>query len=82
MVGKSKISPALNLNKHHPQEDTWRSRDLALPFFTSALDGCEWSNSSSGRFTPRKIVPDIHFIKGCVGPRADLDTLEKRKISY
>jgi hypothetical protein len=37
---------------------------------TSALDGCEWSASRPGRFTPRERDPGTHWIGGWVGPRA------------
>jgi hypothetical protein len=47
----------------------------------SALDGGEWSASGPGRFTPRERAPGNHWIGGCVGPRAVLDAVVKRKIS-
>jgi hypothetical protein len=43
-------------------------------FLTSALLGGEWSASRPGRFTP-----GTHWIGGWVGPRADLDDVERRK---
>jgi hypothetical protein len=43
-------------------------------FLTSALFRGEWSVSLPGRFTPC-----THWIGGCVGPRAGLDDVEKRK---
>jgi hypothetical protein len=46
----------------------------------SALVGGEWSASRPGRFTPGKNVPDTHWIGGWMGPRAGMDTVEKRKI--
>jgi hypothetical protein len=48
-------------------------------FLTSALDGCEWSASRPGRFTPGGRAPGTHWIGGWVGPRAGLDYMEKRK---
>jgi len=33
-------------------------------FLTSALDGCEWSASRSGRFTPRERAPGTNWIAG------------------
>jgi hypothetical protein len=36
--------------------------------------------SSLGRFTPGKRATGTHLIGGWVGPRADLDTVEKRTI--
>jgi hypothetical protein len=47
---------------------------------TSALGGGEWSASRPGRFTPRERAPGSHWIGGCVGPRAVLDAVVKRKI--
>jgi hypothetical protein len=49
-------------------------------FLTSALDGGEWPASRPGRFIPGKRTPSIHWIGGWVGPRTDLDDMEKRKI--
>jgi hypothetical protein len=49
-------------------------------FLTSALDGCEWSVSRPGRFTPRERAPGTHWIGGWVGPRAILDAMVKRKL--
>jgi hypothetical protein len=51
----------------------WGSGGVAPPFFTSALDGGEWSASRPGRYT--------HWIRGWVGPRAGLDDVEKRILS-
>jgi hypothetical protein len=48
-------------------------------FLTSALVGGEWSASRPGRFTPGERVPGTHWIGGCVGPRAGLGDVEKRK---
>jgi hypothetical protein len=48
-------------------------------FLTSALAGGEWSTSRPGRFTPGERAPCTHWIGGWVGPRADLDDVEKRK---
>jgi hypothetical protein len=44
-------------------------------FLTSALVGGEWSASGLGHYTC-----GTHWIGGWVGPRADLDAVEKRKI--
>jgi hypothetical protein len=47
---------------------------------TSALDGGDWSASSSDHFNPRERVPGTHWIGGWVGPRVVLDVVVKRKI--
>jgi hypothetical protein len=49
-------------------------------FFTSALDGGEWSASHHGRFILRERAPGTHWIGGWDGPRAVLDAVVKRKI--
>jgi hypothetical protein len=38
------------------------------------------AGSSPGRFIPGEDAPLTHFIGGWVGPRADLDAVEKRRI--
>jgi hypothetical protein len=48
-------------------------------FLTSALAGCEWSDSRLGRFTHEEEAPDIHWIGGWVDPRASLDDAKNRK---
>jgi hypothetical protein len=53
-----------------------KSGDTAQPFFTSELDGGEWSALSTRK---DKSVPSV---RGCVGPTADLDVVEKRNGSY
>jgi hypothetical protein len=45
----------------------------------SLLDGGEWLALSPGHFTPREVAPGTHWIGGCVGPRAGLDSVVKRK---
>jgi hypothetical protein len=49
------------------------------PFVTSALDGDEWSASSPSSFIPWETAPDTHWLRGSVGFRARLDTVEMRK---
>jgi hypothetical protein len=44
-------------------------------FFTSGLFGGEWSASRPGRFIPGERAPGTHSIRGCVGPRTDLDDI-------
>jgi hypothetical protein len=42
----------------------------------------EWSASRPGRFTHGKRALDTYWIRGWVDPRAYLNTVEKRQISY
>jgi hypothetical protein len=56
----------------------WGSGFIAPLILTSAQDRDEWSASRPGRFTPRERAPGNHCIGGCVGPRAVLDTAEKK----
>jgi hypothetical protein len=58
-------------------EDVWGSRSI----LASVLDGSEWSASSPGRFTPGGRTPSTHWIGGWVCPRADLNDMEKRRVS-
>jgi hypothetical protein len=53
---------------------------LLHAFFTSALDGGEWSASHPGRFAPRERANCTHWLGGWVGYRAGLDAAVKRKI--
>jgi hypothetical protein len=53
---------------------------VAPLFFTSALDGDEWTVSRLDRFTPGERVPCTHWIDGWLSPITDLDDMEKRKI--
>jgi hypothetical protein len=48
-------------------------------FLTSTLVGGEWSVSRPGCFIPGERAPGTHLIRRWVGPRADLDDIEKRK---
>jgi hypothetical protein len=45
-----------------------------------ALDGAKWLASSLCPFTPWETATSTHFIGGWVGPTADLDVIERRKI--
>jgi hypothetical protein len=45
-----------------------------------ALDGGEWSASSSGGFTPGARPAGTYWIRGRVGTRAGLDAVERRTI--
>jgi len=55
----------------------WGSGDIAPRIL---ILGGEWSNSRPGRFTPGRRARGTHRIGSCVGPRADLDEMVKRKI--
>jgi hypothetical protein len=68
-----KVNLCLCLPKYHTM------KRYAL---TSALSGGKWLASRFGRFTPRKSSPGIIWIGGCVGPRAGLVEVAKRKIPY
>jgi hypothetical protein len=46
-------------------------------FFTSALAEGEWSASHPCRFTPGERAPGTNWTGSWVGPRADLDDVEK-----
>jgi len=36
-------------------------------------------HASAGRFIPRERTPGIHYIGDCVGPRASLDAVVRKK---
>jgi hypothetical protein len=50
-------------------------------FLTSAVDGGDSSASHSGRSIPGERTLGTHCIRGCVGPRTGLDSMEEREIS-
>ena len=52
------------------------SVNTAPLIFLRALDGCKWSDSSSGCFTSEQKVADTRGIGSCVGPTNRLDFLE------
>jgi hypothetical protein len=62
--------------RHGVLKGVWGSRCIVLLFLTSALVGCEWSASRTGRFTPGERVAGTHWIEGWVGPRAGLGDTE------
>jgi hypothetical protein len=66
-------------NRKPRHEDVSGSVRIAPSFLTSALDWGEWWASCPGSFTPRELAPGTHSIGVCVGPRASLDVVEKRK---
>jgi hypothetical protein len=49
---------------------------------TSALDGSEWPASRPGYFTAGEIAPGTRWIGGCMGTRAGLAAVKKRKSCY
>jgi hypothetical protein len=73
--------PLCLINQALYHEDVWGSGTVAPPFLTSALDGGEWSASRRGRFASGETAHGIHWIGGWKGRRADLDTVEQRRIS-
>jgi hypothetical protein len=70
---------SLCLFKHYTMKcmGEWVYRFHVL--LTSALAGGEWSASRPCRFTLRERVPNTHWIRGLVDPRAGLDYKEKCK---
>jgi hypothetical protein len=50
---------------------------IAPPFFTSALDGSDWSASRPGHFTAWDFAPGTDWIRGWVSLRASLNPMEK-----
>jgi hypothetical protein len=71
---KFKLSQGL-VNYAPRSEDVWKSGGIAPSFLTSALDGSEWSASSHCRYIPEETAPSIHWIRGCVNHRTDLDIM-------
>jgi hypothetical protein len=52
-----------------------------IPVYLSlALVGDEWSALRPGRFSFRERAPGTHWIGGWMGPRTNLNDVEKRKI--
>lgn len=62
--------------RHIGEEEVWLHS-----FLGSALDGGESKTSHSGRFTARK-NPSTLQIGGWMGPRADLDVVKNKQISF
>jgi hypothetical protein len=61
----------------------YREVDVGIQIFiTSMLGGDEWSASRLFRFTPWERAPGTHWKGGCMGPRAGLDIMQKRKIFH
>jgi hypothetical protein len=57
---------------NRPMEAQGEWRYSSYSFTTSARDGV--SITPRPRFTPRVMIPGVHWTRGWVGPRADLDT--------
>jgi hypothetical protein len=74
-----KTAPAPLCPPEIPLDQT-RDRTRAAAV-TSTLGGGEWSASHSSHFTSEEKSPSTHGIVGCLGPRGNLDAMEKR-ISY
>lgn len=63
-------------------EDVWGSGSIAPPYFISTLDRSKWSVSRPGRFSSGESTPDVRWIRRWVGPRASMDAVYLRKISF
>jgi hypothetical protein len=50
-------------------------------FFSSSLDGGEWSASRPGRFTSGERTPGIHWIGEWVDSRTGLDDVEEKNLA-
>jgi hypothetical protein len=61
-----------------PQKHKSQAEVKFHSFLSSELDS-QWSPSSLSHFTPEEITPGTHSIGGLLGPRNNLDVLEKRK---
>jgi hypothetical protein len=48
-------------------------------FLTFPLDGSEWSATCSGHFRPCERTPGTHWIGDWLDPRANLDSVVKKK---
>jgi hypothetical protein len=65
--GYLKVKLSLCLTKYHAT----KTCEVVEVYFHK-LGGGEWSASSFGPFTP-----DTHWMRGWMGPRAGMDTVEK-----
>jgi hypothetical protein len=70
VISKANLLSVRNVLHH---EDVRGSGGIVPLFLTSALEGGEWRASRPDRFTL-----GTHWIRGWVGPRAGLDTVEKK----
>jgi hypothetical protein len=73
--GKGKIHQA----SHH--KEVWGSGSIVPSFLSLTLDGGEWLASHPGRFASEERSPSTHGIVVWLGPRANMDAMEK-KITY
>jgi hypothetical protein len=73
--------PYAYLIKHSAMK-SWGSESIAPPFFASAIDGGERSASHSCRFTTGERIPGTHWLRGWVGPMADLNTVENTSMLH
>jgi hypothetical protein len=60
----------------------WGSGGVAPLFLTSTLDGGERSASRPGLFNPEETASGTHWIGSWVGPRAGMEAVEERKVSF
>jgi hypothetical protein len=65
--------------KHH--DDIWAVGNTA-PTILNPCKSWRCSAVRPGRLNLRKWATNTHYTEGFLGPRAGLDTLEERKISY
>jgi hypothetical protein len=80
MLLKGKVVPVSFKWAPHHEGVLGEWRYSSTHSLTLALDGGKWSASCPSHFTPRKRAPGTHRIRSCVGPRAILDMVVKRKI--
>jgi hypothetical protein len=72
LTGEVKVKLSLCLTKHNDMK--YCAVEVYLQaFFTSGLDGGEWSASRCGRFIHSEITAGINSITDWLGPRAGLD---------
>jgi hypothetical protein len=64
----------------HYYEDIWVIGGLAPPFFTSALNGGEWTALRLCRFTPGHKALGMHWIGDWMVVTNRLDAMETRNI--
>jgi hypothetical protein len=62
-------------------EDARGSGGIAPLFIDLRLDGSKWSASRPCHFTIEKRSPSFHRIGGWLGPRAETEAVELRKVS-